>query len=88
MNVVISEFYVLIVNLSAGILGPWILSNKSLSFDTYPPIKLTSRRTLLEFVDEGLYLVYIQVVYIFLPVYIILINPNKSVFVLIAFFFK
>ncbi|XP_060853884.1 uncharacterized protein LOC132931854 isoform X2 [Rhopalosiphum padi] len=47
-----------------GILGPWILSNKSLPVDSYSPIKLTSRRTLLEIVDQGLYLVNIQVYYL------------------------
>ncbi|XP_025194022.1 uncharacterized protein LOC112593721 [Melanaphis sacchari] len=47
-----------------GILGPWILSNKSLPVDSYPPIKLTSRRTLLEIVDQGLYLINIQVYYL------------------------
>ncbi|XP_025421634.1 uncharacterized protein LOC112691561 isoform X2 [Sipha flava] len=46
-----------------GILGPWILSNKSVSVDNHP-IKLTSRRTLLEIVDEGFYLLYIQVYYL------------------------
>ncbi|CAH1721836.1 uncharacterized protein LOC114127422 isoform X2 [Aphis gossypii] len=47
-----------------GILGPWILSNKSLPVDSYPSLKLTSRRTLLEIVDQGLYLVNIQVYYL------------------------
>ncbi|XP_008182633.2 uncharacterized protein LOC100570333 isoform X2 [Acyrthosiphon pisum] len=47
-----------------GILGPWILSNKSLPVDSYSPVKLTSRRTLIEIVDPGLYLVYIQVYYL------------------------
>ncbi|CAI6345220.1 unnamed protein product [Macrosiphum euphorbiae] len=49
---------------NGSILGPWILSNKSLPVDSYSPVKLTSRRTLIEIVDPGLYLVYIQVYYL------------------------
>ncbi|XP_050422951.1 uncharacterized protein LOC126834815 isoform X1 [Adelges cooleyi] len=47
-----------------GVLGPWILSNKSSSVNMPTPVKLTSRRTILEILDDGLYLIYIQVYYL------------------------
>lgn len=62
VNMVLHVVKKLFVYFLLGILGPWILSNKSVSVDNHP-IKLTSRRTLLEIVDEGLYLIYIQVIY-------------------------
>ncbi|XP_050422952.1 uncharacterized protein LOC126834815 isoform X2 [Adelges cooleyi] len=46
------------------VLGPWILSNKSSSVNMPTPVKLTSRRTILEILDDGLYLIYIQVYYL------------------------